>query len=119
MLPIMQFEMIQGSTGSASLCTNTGSFAVSHLQERNTEDSVERVTGTTKHALLAGPLGKGTTRSPFVGIVDFGSSSLVSCLPFVSSELVIFSMSSEWFVFIMNLVIDSPLASKLWSLSHC
>ena len=82
MLPIMQFEMIQGSTGSASLCTNTGSFAVSHLQERNTEDSVERVTGTTKHALLAGPLGKGTTRSPFVGIVDFGSSSLDLLLAF-------------------------------------
>ena len=71
MLPIMQSGMILGSIGSATLSTNTGNFGVSHLLERNTEVSVERVIGITRHDLLEEQHGKGTTPSPSGGIGDF------------------------------------------------
>jgi hypothetical protein len=91
MLPTMQFEMILGSIGSATLSTNTGSFGVSHLLERNTEVSVERVIGITRHDLLEEQHGKGTTPSPSGGIGDFlqhhAAFVLALCFRFEQSSL--------------------------------
>jgi hypothetical protein len=60
MLLTMLFAMIQGSTGSAILSTNTESFVVSHLLERSTGVSEEGDTCTTRHGLPGGQHGKGT-----------------------------------------------------------
>ena len=98
MLPIMQFEMILGSIGSATLSTNTGSFGVSHLLERNTEVSVERVIGITRHDLLEEQLGKGTTPSPSGGIDDFLQHhvAFVLVLPLCFARTFVFFWTKLW-----------------------
>lgn len=61
----------QGSTGSAIQCINTESFVVSHLLERSSEVSVERVTATTKQGPLAVQPGRGTRQSLCAVTDDF------------------------------------------------
>jgi len=55
--------MIQGSTGSATLCTSTENSEVSPPKERRIVVFVERVTTTTRTDLPAGQPGRRTTVS--------------------------------------------------------
>ncbi|KAG7036112.1 hypothetical protein SDJN02_02912 [Cucurbita argyrosperma subsp. argyrosperma] len=76
MLPTMLFAMTQESTGSAIQSTSTGSSEGLHPLARNTGDSVEKDTCTTRPGLLAEQPGRGTTLFLFVVTVDFGYVSL-------------------------------------------
>lgn len=66
----MQFAMIQGSTGSARVSTNIGSFVDWLLLARNTAASVAKVTRITRPGHLAGRPGRGTRHCPFADIVE-------------------------------------------------
>lgn len=79
---------IQGSTGSVTLCTSTESLEDSHLLVRNTEDFVERDTGTTRHVHHEGLPGKGTTLCPFVVTDEY--LSVLSVI-----NLLLFSVFSD------------------------
>ena len=71
MLPTALSEMIQGSIGSATQFTNTGSCVASLLLGKPTGVYGAEDICTTKHVLPAGQPGRETTLFPFVVIVDF------------------------------------------------
>jgi hypothetical protein len=91
-LPTMRSAMTQGSRGSANRFTSTENFEDSPLLGRNTEVSVERDTGITRHDLREEQLGRGTTLSLFAATVKlqdiFGASFIVLVLSISCKILV-------------------------------
>lgn len=82
----MQFEMIQGSIGSAILFTSTENSEDLLQLERSTEASVARDTCTTRQDLQGGQLGRGTIHCLYVATVELRELSIL-CFCFVLGYL--------------------------------